>query len=297
MGRVRPRVHYRPRPQLTSAFPRSLRLLRSYSSFLEMAKVPSTYSDLGKAARDLFDKGYDYPKIKLSVKTKPTESVEFEGNGHQDLEKNRTFGSLKTKVKCPYKIVLSESWNTNSELNTELTYEPKQLEGLKLLVNSRFYPNSGKKAMKGKVGYKREYVNVEGEVDMNITGPTLTGSAVFQYNGYYGGYQASYASDTGKVVGNNFSGGFEGENFTIHGGVTNLSEVLASAYQKVNDSTEVALQTTYNLQSNNVLVALGGKYTMGDGAVFRVSVFICFCCLLLFLFLFCCVVMILRGRV
>ena len=235
-----------------------------------MAKVPSSFSDLGKSARDLFEKGYDYPKLKLCVKTKPSKNVEFEGNGHHDLEKNRTFGSLKTKVKCPHNFVLSETWNTNSELNSELTYEPKQVEGLKFTLTSRFFPNSGKKAAKAKVAYKRDYVHLESDVDFNITGPTFTGSSVFQYEGWYLGCQGAYAADSGRFVSNNFAMGYEGENFTVHGGVSGLSEVLASAYQKVNDRTEVALQTNYNMQSNNVMLALGGKYTLDDGAVVRV---------------------------
>lgn len=237
-----------------------------------MAKVPCSFSDLGKSARDLFEKSYDYPKLKLCVKTKPSKSVEFEGNGHHDLDKNRTFGSLKTKVKCPHSITLSETWNTNSELNSELTYEPKQVEGLKLTMTSRFFPNSGKKAAKAKMAYKRDYMHMETEVDLNITGPTFSGASVFQYEGWYLGCQGAYAADSGRLVSNNFAMGYEGENFTVHGAVSSLSEVLASAYQRVNDRTEVALQTNYNMQSNNVLLALGGKYTLDDGAVFRAKV-------------------------
>ena len=30
-----------------------------------------------------------------------------------------------------------------------------------------------------KVGYKRDYVNVEGDVEMLMTGPTVKGSSVF----------------------------------------------------------------------------------------------------------------------
>ena len=237
-----------------------------------MAKIPSCFSDLGKSASDLFEKGYDYPKVKLSVKTKASKSVEFEGNGNHDLEKNRTFGSLKTKVKCPYGINLSETWNTSSELNSELTYEPKQVNGLKLTLNSKFYPNSGKKAANAKVAYKRDYLNVEGSVDMNIAGPKIGTAGVFQYEGWYLGYQTAYETDNGKLAENKLAMGYEGENFTIHGDVANLADIRASAHQKVNNRTEVALCTTYSMQSNNVLLALAGKYTLDDGAVFRAKV-------------------------
>lgn len=39
---------------------------------------------------------------------------------------------------------------------------------------------------------------------------------------------------------------------------------------QVNKSTEVAMSSNYNLQSGNVLIAVGGKYTIDDGAVLKV---------------------------
>ncbi|CAI8033037.1 Voltage-dependent anion-selective channel protein 1, partial [Geodia barretti] len=40
-----------------------------------MSNSPPTYGDLGKPARDVFDKGYDFPKVKLSLKTKTESGV------------------------------------------------------------------------------------------------------------------------------------------------------------------------------------------------------------------------------
>lgn len=39
---------------------------------------------------------------------------------------------------------------------------------------------------------------------------------------------------------------------------------------QVNKSTEIAMSSNYNLQSGNVLIAVGGKYTLDDGAVLKV---------------------------
>lgn len=40
-------------------------------------------------------------------------------------------------------VTFSESWNTSSELDTELTFEPKGVSGLKLTLSSSFLPSSG----------------------------------------------------------------------------------------------------------------------------------------------------------
>ena len=50
------------------------------------------------------------------------------------------------------------------------------------------------------------------------------------------------------------------------------------AYVQVNKTTEVAMTSNYNLQSGNVLIAVGGKYTVEDGAVLKVLWFIAYMC-------------------
>jgi len=66
-----------------------------------MANTPPSFGDLGKSAKDIFEKAFDYPKVKLSLKTKTESGVEFETNGSHDLDKSRTTGCLKTKLKFP----------------------------------------------------------------------------------------------------------------------------------------------------------------------------------------------------
>ena len=39
---------------------------------------------------------------------------------------------------------------------------------------------------------------------------------------------------------------------------------------QVSDKTEVGLTTTYNFQTSNVSLGLGGKYTLEDGAIMKV---------------------------
>lgn len=40
-------------------------------------------------------------------------------------------------------VVVTESWNTAAELETELTYEPSRVAGLKLTLSSAFLASSG----------------------------------------------------------------------------------------------------------------------------------------------------------
>lgn len=238
-----------------------------------MSNTPPVFGDLGKNARDLFDKNFDYPKFKLSLKTKTESGVEFETNGSHDLDKSRTQGSLKTKLKfADQGVVVSESWNTNAELDTELTYEPSRIQGLKLTLQSAFLAASGHKTGKLKASYRREYFSGEGDVDMQVAGPVVKASGVLMYKGWYAGYLLGYNTATAKLANNDVALGFQGNDFTVHSSLADVQDLHTSVHHKVNSKTEVGLTTAYNLQTSNVSLGLASKYTLDDGAVLKAKV-------------------------
>lgn len=62
--------------------------------------APPSFSDLGKAARDVFGKGYNFGLYKLDVKTKTDNQVEFTVKGSSNHDTGKVLGSLETKYKC-----------------------------------------------------------------------------------------------------------------------------------------------------------------------------------------------------
>lgn len=238
-----------------------------------MSNNPPSFNDLGKAARDVFNKGFDYPKVKLSLKTKTSSGVEFDTSGSHDPSKGRTTGQVETKLKFEdHGVTFTESWNTSAEIDTELTYEPCKISGLKFTLGSSFFPSSGFRQAKLKANYRRDYLNAEGDVDMQSNGPTLRGSSVFMYNGWYAGYQVAYNTTASKLDANNVACGYQCPDFTVHSALTNVADCLASVHHKVSKKTEVGLMTTYNMQTSNVTLGLAGKYTLEDGANYRAKV-------------------------
>ncbi|XP_003384452.1 PREDICTED: voltage-dependent anion-selective channel protein 2-like [Amphimedon queenslandica] len=239
-----------------------------------MADVPPVFADLGKAARDVFNKGFDYPKIKLSLKTKTESGVEFDTNGSHDLDKGRTSGCMKTKLKFPEQgVTFTESWSTGADLNTELTYEPSKVEGLQLSLEGSWSPNNGQRAVTFGTEYKRQYFSFDGNFTLQqVTGPALQGAAVFLYKGWYAGYQAGYEINSAKMTANNISLGYRGNGYTVHSSCTNLADCMASVHHKISDKTEVGLMTTYNVQSSNPGLAVGTKTVLDGGAVVKAKV-------------------------
>lgn len=103
--------------------------------------APPSYSDLGKQARDVFNKGYNFGLWKLDCKLKTNSGLELSTGGHTNYETGKIFGSLETKSKInDYGITVSEKWTTHNMLYTDITHTDKLVEGLKLTFEGSFSP-------------------------------------------------------------------------------------------------------------------------------------------------------------
>ncbi|KAM3859722.1 non-selective voltage-gated ion channel VDAC2-like isoform 2-T2 [Diretmus argenteus] len=106
--------------------------------------VPPSYADLGKSAKDIFNKGYGFGLVKLDVKTKSTSGVEFKTSGSSNTDTSKVNGTLETKYKWgEYGLTFTEKWTTDNTLGTEVCVEDQITKGLKLTFDTTFSPNTG----------------------------------------------------------------------------------------------------------------------------------------------------------
>ncbi|XP_074011486.1 non-selective voltage-gated ion channel VDAC1 isoform X4 [Numenius arquata] len=199
--------------------------------------VPPSYADLGKSARDIFTKGYGFGLIKLDLKTKSENGLEFTSSGSANSETSKVSGSLETKYKwVEYGLMFTEKWNTDNTLGTEITLEDQLARGLKLTFDSSFSPNTGKKSAKVKTGYKRDHINLGCDMDFDIAGPSIRGALVLGYDGWLAGYQMTFETAKSRVTQSNFAVGYKTDEFQLH---TNA---------KVNNSSLIGLGYTQTLK-------------------------------------------------
>ncbi|KAK3598357.1 hypothetical protein CHS0354_003378 [Potamilus streckersoni] len=225
--------------------------------------APPTYCDLGKAARDLFSKGYNYGFFKFEGKTKTNSGVCFTAKGSQSSDTGKFTGDIETKYKwSDYGITFTEKWTTENVLNTEVSIEDQLVKGSKLTFDTSFAPQTGKKSGKIKTGYKQDYVNVNCDVDFDFAGPTIHGALVLGYSGFLAGYQMSFDTSKSKLTKNNFAFGYAEGDFTLHTCVNDASEFEASIHQKVSDNIEAGVNLSWTTGSNATRFAVGGKYTL-----------------------------------
>ncbi|XP_032937103.1 voltage-dependent anion-selective channel protein 3 isoform X2 [Catharus ustulatus] len=227
--------------------------------------VPPSYSDLGKSARDVFNKGYGFGMVKLEVKTKSSTGVEFTTVGSSNTDTGKASGSLETKYKVKDQgLTFIQKWNTDNTLGTEISVENQLVAGLKLAIDTTFVPNTGKKSGKLKTSYKRDYIHVGCNVDIDLSGPTLYGWAVLGFEGWLAGYQMAFDTAKYKTTQNNFALGYKAGDFQLHTNVNDGTEFGGSIYQKVNDNIETSVNLAWTAGSNNTRFGIAAKYQMDE---------------------------------
>ena len=230
-----------------------------------MSKVPPTYGDLGKSARDLFDKGYNYGFSKVDVKTKSASGVEFTVKGSSASGTGQIVGSLETKYKRPSQgITFTEKWSTNNVLCSEVSVEDQLAKGLKTTLCTSFSPSTGKKSATLKTAYKRDYVHLNLDSNCNLS-PVVQGAAVVGYEGWLAGYQ--FAFDTSKSVlsKSNLAFGYTAADMQLLTTVNDCTEFGGSVFQRIDKNLSTGIQLGWNSGQSSTRFGVAAKYDCCDG--------------------------------
>jgi len=234
---------------------------------------PPPYSDLGKKAKDVFNKGYHFGLIKLDVKTKSASGVEFSTGGSSNQESGKVSGSLETKYKVKdYGLTFTEKWTTDNTLSTEFAVQDQFVPGLKLSSCLNFAPQTGQKTGNIKTSFVNSQVAVNADADFTPDGPKTTASAVVGYQGWLAGYQAGYDVNNKKLTKSNFALGFTSGDFTLHSNVDDGQEFGGSIHQKINPKLETGVSLNWSSGSSNTKFGISAKYDLDLDASLRFKV-------------------------
>ncbi|KFB46631.1 hypothetical protein ZHAS_00014536 [Anopheles sinensis] len=268
--------------------------------------APPAYSDLGKQARDVFNKGYHFGLWKLDVKTKTNSGVEFSTSGHSNQDTGKVFGSLETKYKVKeYGLNFSEKWNTDNTLTSEVSVENQLVKGLKVSFDGMFVPHTGyvgpfhyaisykyrrkatedaatnatfvllsyrSKTGRFKTAYSHDRVRVDADFNVDLSGPLVNASGVASYQGWLAGYQVAFDSQKSKITANNFALGYSAGDFVLHTNVNDGREFGGLIYQRCNDRLETAVQLSWASGSNATKFGMAAKYDLDKDASVRAKV-------------------------
>jgi len=235
--------------------------------------APPQYTDLGKSAKDLFNKGYNYGLVKLDVKTRTKNEIDFNVTGEHNTDIQKSLGTLEAKYKSNlYGITFLEKWNTDNILKSELTVEDQLLKGLKLTLDTSYSPASGKKGALIKTAYKHDKFLLNNDIDFDFAGPVINSSLVFGHQGWLAGLQTTYDTAKSKLTHSHFAVGYQAADFTLHTNVNDGTEVGGSIYQKINDKLEMGVSLSWSSESNATRFALASKYAIDKDATLQAKV-------------------------
>jgi len=228
--------------------------------------APPKFDDLGKEARDLINKNFNFGIVKLESKTKATNGVDFTTEGAHNTDSGNVAGSLETKCKyADYGVTFSEKWSTDNVIATKISVDNKFAKGLNVDFESTFAPITGKKSAKVKTAYQScDYLHTTADIDADFAGPTIHGSGVFAYNGWHAGYQASYDTANSKLVKNNVSLTYQGGDFILHSGIIDASKYVGSIHHQVNEKLSAAALLHWSSGSSTSSFTVCGKYACDD---------------------------------
>ncbi|CAD5225666.1 unnamed protein product [Bursaphelenchus xylophilus] len=236
--------------------------------------APPTFADLGKAARDVFGKGYNHGLVKLDTTTRGNDNgtVEFKTSATHNLTSEQLAGTVDIKFKVPERgVTITEKLNTSGSLSTVLEVNDQFARNLKVTLDSVYVPNTGKRD----ATLKSEWFNDAARVNINlglIGGPVALVSGVVGQNGWLAGAQGRFDVSTNELKNTSVAFGYQHPNYTIHSFCNDGKEFGGSLYHRVHKNVELGAQLGWTNGEEKVRYALGSTYKINPDLLLRAKV-------------------------
>ncbi|CCD71556.1 putative voltage-dependent anion-selective channel [Caenorhabditis elegans] len=236
--------------------------------------APPTFADLGKSAKDLFNKGYNFGFLKIDSTTRAGDNkeVEFKSAASHNIGSGKLGGNLDVKYKIPqYGITLTEKWNTENQLGTVIEVNEQFGRGLKVTLDSLYAPHAGKRSGKVKLDWALPTARVTADVGVT-SAPVINAAGVFSRDGWLIGAAATFDSSSNKLAATSLAFGHSTPQYTLHSFVINSTDFGASLYHKVASNVEVGTQLGWKVGGNGADYALATKYAPSRDLTVRAKV-------------------------
>ncbi|VVC29392.1 Eukaryotic porin/Tom40,Porin, eukaryotic type [Cinara cedri] len=234
--------------------------------------APPSYSDLGKAARDVFNSGYVFDVLKLDLKT--NQNVEIKAGGTQHLTSGAVNANLETKYvvnKSKYLFTFVEKWNTNDIMTSEASISGL-LPGVKVSTDGTFDRKKQTKVVRVKSEYKNDLISLNLDTEFKALKPVITASAVLAYNGWLGGLNVKYSTSDNVLQSNHVALSYIAKQFVFTTTVNDNKIFGGSVFQKLSDQLDLGLQVSWSSENNDSSLAIGTQYQLNKEVKLRAKI-------------------------
>ena len=253
------------------------------------------YADLGKIAKDLFNKGFNHENIKIEAKTKAPNGNDF--NLTSEYKSNKLVTILEAKYKnAASGVALVKKLGSDNSLKSELTLEKIYINGLKIVSDANFkdafsfntectYVHNKNLTLKGKYSlspkqehsgvlksaYKQENFLVNTDVDLNKNNPAITNSLVVTRLGWIFGLESSFNPKKFSLTKKNVSIGYQDKDFCILSYLNGGTDFGAYIYKLVNINLDLGVSVVLPL-NKEAMFGIALKYKLDKNSTLQVKV-------------------------
>ncbi|VDO03211.1 unnamed protein product [Rodentolepis nana] len=228
---------------------------------------PPSYSDIGKAARDVLRKNFDLGMKFFSFKSKEGNWEYASRIDNAFRYRNVMYGSIESSLFLKeYGVKIKEKWISKGSISSELSAENHLIEGLTNKIKSVYNINDKKVKFNVKSKYENEYVN--GKIDCNFreTLPDVEQSLVFGFQDYLAGIIVNLDSPAKKLRFVDFAFAYSISDFGFHAIITDWARTFtAGVYQRLSNTLEYAAEATWNRNESTHTWAVGCQYALDNG--------------------------------
>ncbi|CAL8070047.1 unnamed protein product [Calicophoron daubneyi] len=198
----------------------------------------TSFKDLGKSTRELFDKHFKFGLLNFEFKTKTSNDITVTCGGKHEVDSKLVSGYLESKTKpasgVSLKTRIDSGWVVTSDLEIEKKFHENLTQNLLTTVETE----SGKKSLSFQNKFKHDNVNVGFDMDFKAMYPQLSGSFVVpvpRYNRVVFGAQAVFDSESAKLKKYVYAVGYKQHHLRADATLTDHSVVNLNVFQKLKD--------------------------------------------------------------
>jgi len=211
------------------------------------------YGELGKIAKGIFDKNYNYGTLKATVKPTIMEDVGLNLSAAYRLEPGTTDAALEVSYKVPdLGLSMSAKGGTDKTIGVEAGLADLILVGTKVGFSGMVAAETGDLSGKIKAGFKEEVVNLAFETDIQFT-PMFNGATVVGLKelGVFFGHQYAFNTEEKTFTKNNFGACWMNEQLEVAAMLNDMTKIGTSVAYLVGEGPKVAVQMAYDTASED----------------------------------------------
>lgn len=230
--------------------------------------APPKFDDLGKAGNDLFDKNYDFGKVKFELKNK-NDGMDLVVKGDQNVASSAIKGSVESNFKCAFSgFDVKKTWHTTNSLDLEFSKSGLAAGLGKTTLTASFSPDGGFAPGAFKQNVSKDNLNLNLKSSMSAA-PKISMDAVLAHKNFNFGVSTGYCVKKGACTGKNVA-------FALQQG--NINAVLKSAcdsdasltvFNKLNDKAVMAVSANYGPNATSMGVAYKTNACAGVTAQYK----------------------------